>query len=59
MLNYVVSLTNHKDVRTHPCRPMENVFELAERFVAGVTKPDCSYSDPSTMNAQPSTTVAA
>ena len=38
-LNFVVTLTTHKDVRSYPCRSMESAIKLAERFIAGVTKP--------------------
>ena len=39
VLNFVVTLTTHKDVRSYPCRSMESAIKLAERFIAGVTKP--------------------
>ena len=39
ILNYVVTLTTHKDVRSYPCRSMESAIKLAERFIASVTKP--------------------
>jgi hypothetical protein len=57
----MVTLTTHKDVRSYPCRSMESAIKLAERFIAGVIKPrpaaplGQSGSDPSTINAQPST----
>jgi hypothetical protein len=35
----VVTLTTHKDVRSYPCRSLESAIKLAERFIAGVTKP--------------------
>ncbi|HWV98515.1 MAG TPA: hypothetical protein VNZ64_02365 [Candidatus Acidoferrum sp.] len=40
VLNFVVTLTTHKDVRSYPCRSMESAIKLAERFIAGVTKLD-------------------
>ncbi len=39
VINFVVTLTTHKDVRSYPCRSMESAIKLAERFIAGVTKP--------------------
>ena len=30
---------NIKDVRSYPCRSMENAIKLVERFIVGVTKP--------------------
>ncbi len=39
VLNFVVTLTTQKDVRSYPCRSMESAIKLAERFIAGVTKP--------------------
>ena len=39
VLNFVVTLTTHKDVRSYPCRSMETAIKLAERFIAGVIKP--------------------
>ncbi len=50
VLNFVVTLTTHKDVRSYPCRSMESAIKLAERFVAGVIKPRPA--------AQPETTPA-
>ena len=50
VLNFVVTLTTHKDVRSYPCRSMESAIKLAERFIAGVTKPRPA--------AQPETTPA-
>ena len=38
VLLFVVTLTDHKTVRTYPCRSMEAATKLATRFVAGVTK---------------------
>ena len=42
-----------------PCRPMESAIKLAERFIAGVTKPARPASEPSTINPQPSTEPVA
>ncbi len=39
VLTFVVTLTTHKDVRSYPCRSMDSAIKLAERFIAGVTKP--------------------
>ena len=39
VLNFVVTLTTHKDVRCYPCRSMESAIKLVGRFIAGVTKP--------------------
>ena len=36
---FVVTLTTFKDVRSYPCRSLESATKLAERFIAGVTKP--------------------
>jgi hypothetical protein len=49
---YVVTLTTHKDVRSYPCRSMESAVKLAERFIAGVTKP-AKASAPSNTTPQP------
>ena len=59
VLNFVVTLTTHKDVRSYPCRSMESAIKLVERFIAGVTKPARPASEPSTINPQPSTTAVA
>ena len=59
VLNFVVTLTTHKDVRSYPCRSMESAIKLVERFIAGVTKPARPASEPSTTNPQPSTTAVA
>ena len=59
VLNFVVTLTTHKDVRSYPCRSMESAIKLAERFIAGVTKPARPASEPSTINPQPSTPAVA
>ena len=58
VLTFVVTLTTHKDVRSYPCRSMESAIKLAERFIAGVTKPRPAASEPSTIHAQPSTAQA-
>jgi len=39
VLTFVVTLTTHKEVRAYPCRSLESAIKLAERFIAGVTKP--------------------
>ncbi len=39
VLNFVVTLTTHKDVRSYPCRSMESAIKLAERFIAGGINP--------------------
>ena len=38
-LSFVVTLTTAKEVRSYPCRSRESALKLAERFIAGVTKP--------------------
>ena len=48
VLTFVVTLTTFKDVRSYPCRSMESAIKLAERFIAGVTKP----ARPSTPEAE-------
>ncbi len=50
VLTFVVTLTTFKDVRSYPCRSLESATKLAERFIAGVTKPRPA--------AQPETTPA-
>ena len=35
----MVTLTTYQDVRSYPCRSLESATKLAERFIAGVTKP--------------------
>ena len=35
---YVVTLTDHKTVRSYPCRTMEKATQLAQHFVSGVTR---------------------
>ncbi len=39
VLNFVVTLTTFKEVRSYPCRSLESAIKLAERFSAGVTQP--------------------
>jgi len=39
VLQFVVTLTTFKDVRSYPCRSLESATRLAERFIASVTKP--------------------
>ncbi len=39
VLTFVVTLTTAQDVRSYPCRSLESATKLAERFIAGVTKP--------------------
>jgi len=47
----------------YPCRSLESATKLAERFIAGVTKPTRPAApaepQPSTLNPQPSTAPAA
>ncbi len=50
VLLFVVTLTTFKDTRSYPCRSLESATKLAERFIAGVTKPRPA--------AQPETTPA-
>ena len=50
VLTFVVTLTTFKDTRSYPCRSLESATKLAERFIAGVTKPRPA--------AQPDTTPA-
>lgn len=39
ILQFVVTLTTVQEVRSYPCRSLESATKLAERFIAGVTKP--------------------
>ena len=48
VLNFVVTLTAAQEVRSYPCRSLESAIKLAERFIAGVTKP----ARPSTPEAE-------
>ncbi len=60
VLNFVVTLTTHKDVRGYPCRSMESAIKLAERFITGVTKPTpASPADQPTSDTAPAPTVEA
>jgi hypothetical protein len=45
VLNFVVTLTTHKDVRSYPCRSMESAIKLAERFIAGVSRHSQATAD--------------
>ena len=38
VLIYVVTLTDHKTVRSYPCRSMEKATTLASHFVSSVTR---------------------
>lgn len=38
VVNFVVTLTTHKDTRSYPCRSMQAATKLAGRFMAGVIK---------------------
>ena len=58
VLNFVVTFTTHKDVRSYACRRIESAIKLAERFIADVTKPARPASEPSTINPEPSTAQA-
>ena len=58
VINFVVTLTTHKDVRSYPCRSLESAIKLAERFIAGVIKPRPAASDPSPLDPQPSAVQA-
>ena len=51
VLNFVVTLTTHKDVRSYPCRSMESAIKLVERFIADVTKPARPAPQPETTPA--------
>jgi hypothetical protein len=57
--NFVVTLTTHKDVRSYPCRSMESAIKLAERFIAGVTKPARPAAQPEVTPAPAAEPVAA
>ena len=59
VLNFVVTLTTHKDVRSYPCRSMESAIKLVERFIAGVTKPACPAAQAETTPAPAAEPVAA
>ena len=38
VLVFVVTLTDHRTVRSYPCRSLEKATALAARFIAGVTQ---------------------
>ena len=38
VLVFVVTLTSHKEVRAYPCRTREKALELANRFIAGLSR---------------------
>ena len=48
ILNFMVTLTTHKDVRAYTCRSMESAMKLAERFLTGVLKPDRQHTEDAT-----------
>ncbi len=56
VLTFVVTLTTFKDVRSYPCRSLESATKLAERFIAGVTRPRPAAGGPS--GTDPETTPA-
>jgi hypothetical protein len=56
---FTVTLTTHKDVRSYPCRSMESAIKLAERFIAGVTKPRPAAPQPEATPAPAAEPVAA
>ena len=58
VLNFVVTLTTHKDVRSYPCRSMESAIKLAERFIAGVIKPRPAAPQPEATPAPAAEPVA-
>ncbi len=59
VLIFVVTLTTFKDVRSYPCRSLESATKLAERFVAGVTKPRPAAPQPEPATAPAAVPVAA
>ncbi|HOC58071.1 MAG TPA: hypothetical protein PKI20_20805 [Verrucomicrobiota bacterium] len=59
VLNFVVTLTTHKDVRSYPCRSLESATKLAERFIASVTKPVRPAPQPEATPAPAAEPVAA
>ena len=59
VLNFVVTLTTHKDVRSYPCRSLESAIKLAERFIAGVIKPRPATPQPEATPAPVAEPVAA
>ena len=58
VLTFVVTLTTFKDVRSYPCRSLESATKLAERFIAGVTKPRPAAQAPA-LAPQPAAVAAA
>ena len=59
VLNFVVTLATHKDVRSYPCRSMESAIKLVERSIAGVTKPRPAAPQPEATPAPAAEPVAA
>ena len=59
VLTFVVTLTTFKDVRSYPCRSLESATKLAERFIAGVTKPARPAPQPEATTAPAAEPVAA
>ena len=59
VLNFVVTLTTFQDVRSYPCRSLESAIKLAERFIAGVTKPRPAAPQPEPTPAPAAEPVAA
>jgi hypothetical protein len=37
VINFVVTIATHKDVRSYPCRSAESALKLTQRLIAGVT----------------------
>jgi hypothetical protein len=46
VLLFVVTLTDHKTVRSYPCRTLEKAQTLARRFIASLTKPTRRSTEP-------------
>ena len=59
VLTFVVTLTTFQDVRSYPCRSLESAIKLAERFIAGVTKPRPAAPQPEPTPAPAAEPVAA
>jgi hypothetical protein len=57
--NFVVTLTTFQDVRSYPCRSLESAIKLAERFIAGVTKPDRQSNSPAPSDPAPAPALEA
>ena len=57
VLNFMVTLTTHKDVRSYPYRSMDSALKLAARFLKGVLKPDRQSED--AQNQAPSSSPTA